>query len=287
MILFFSSDIYFKLFYENLKKSGVSIDFLITESPKPKGRNRKITKNPAHQFASSRKIPVLSPDKITDGFINKIKDMKPEIAVLYAYGKILPKKFLEIFKLGIINIHPSLLPKYRGPSPIQSAILDNSNSIGYSIIKLSNKMDAGDIIYKKEFQLHRDNTFSDIKETLSNDASIKLPEILKKYMSGKLLLTKQEDREATYCELIKKSDGNITASDNAISAYNKYRAFIEWPGTKITTTNPNLIIKKAKLLSGKLKLLEVQLPGKNSIDAKSFKNRYSKLLTELPDFVIM
>lgn len=285
MIVFFSSDIYFELFFEKLKKSGVTIDLLITESPKPKGRNRRITKNFAHEFASSHNICVLSPDKITGRFIAKLKDMKPAIAVLYAYGKILPKNLLEIFRFGVVNIHPSLLPKYRGPSPIQSAILNNSDLLGYSMIILSNRMDAGDIIYQKKFKPHRDNTFSDIKKMLLVDASNKLPEILKKHLSGKLLLKKQKDQDATYCKLIQKSNGSISSSDNAISAYNKYRAFIEWPGTKIITTNPHIIIKKAKFISGKLKLLEVQLPGKNPIDAKSFKNGYPKLLTELPDFV--
>lgn len=284
MIIFFSSDPCFKDLYEQLSKAGYSIELLITEPPKPKGRNLKITKNPAHLFAHKKGIKIFSPKKIDDRVISEFKKRKLKLGILYAYGKILPQKLLDLFEYGIINLHPSLLPQYRGPSPIQTAILNNDSETGYSFIKLSSKMDAGKIIFQDKIKIEPNDNFISLKNKIIFQASRKLPKVIDKYLSGEIIPKKQEGK-VSYCKKINKEDGYITKKDTAISAYNKYRAFINWPGARIITKQTPIIIKEAKLVNKKLKLIKIQIPGKKVISFESFKNGYPKLLTELPDFV--
>lgn len=285
MIIFFSSDSHFELFFKTLKNNNIKVDYLFTESPKPTGRNLFVKKNPAHQFAYENNLRVYSADIIDNTFIKKIKSLKPDIGILFAYGKLLPRKFLEAFELGIINLHPSLLPKYRGPSPIQTAILKSENSTGYSFIKLVPKMDAGPILYQEKISILPDDTYLSLMEKIISAAAAKLPLILKEYMSDKIIPTPQIDSNATYCNKISKQDGYISDKDTAESAYNKYRAFINWPKARIISTPVHIIIKKASMEMGKLKLETVQIPGKRPVDINSFKNGYPDLLTKLPDFV--
>ena len=285
-MIIFSSDPYFELINKSLNESGFGIDALITQPPKPRGRSLRVLKNSAQIIAEKENIKVLSPDPLNKEFIKELARLKPEIGILYAYGKILPSEILDIFDRGILNLHPSLLPKYRGPSPIQSAILDNKLETGYSIIKLTPRMDAGDIIFQEKIKIGPNDTFASLKEKIIIQASQKLPGVLREYLKGQIDPEKQSGK-VTYCKMIKKTDGDITPRDTAKSAYGKYRAFVEWPGTRIITSKMPIIIKEAKYTRKKIKLIKVQVPGKKAITFDAFKNGYSELLTELPDFVII
>lgn len=286
MIILFSSDPHLKTIYDNLNEAGFNISALVTQPPKPKGRKLEIIKNTAHLFAQKKNLKVLSPNSIDEKFTTELAKLNPKIGVLYAYGKMLPAKVLDIFNYGVINLHPSLLPKYRGPSPIQTAILNGDSETGYSVIRLSSKMDAGEILFQEKINIKPDDTFTTLKDKIIVKASQKLPKVLEKYLE-KQIIPKKQTGVATYCRIIKKGDGDITSRDTANSAYNKYRAFTEWPGTRIITSQTPITIKKAEYNHGKIKLIKVQIPGKKVIDFDAFKNGYPKLLTELPNFVII
>lgn len=170
-----------------------------------------------------------NPKESTAVLIERIKNLKPDLAIIAAYGKILPKEILEIPKYGFINIHGSILPKYRGPSPIQAAILSGDEQTGVTIMKLDEEMDHGSILGKSEIQISKSETYESLSKKLAKLGAELLIKIIPDYISGKIKPISQDHSKATYTKLIKKEDGKIDWSKSAQDLERMTRGFYPWP----------------------------------------------------------
>jgi len=196
-----------KSLQENFEVVGV-----VTAPDKSVGRKQILTPSPVKLASQGPtlqgySLKVFTPEKLDDKFVNQLQDLKPDLFVVAAYGKIIPQNILEIPKFGAINIHPSMLPKYRGASPIQSAILAGEKTTGISVIKMDDKMDHGPIVYAEEFSLSDLDNFQTLSTKMFSRTSLFLPKIIPAYTAGNIKLVEQDDESATYCKIIKKEDG--------------------------------------------------------------------------------
>jgi methionyl-tRNA formyltransferase len=292
VIIAFSSDEFFVDIYKELKKNDILVKILITETAKPSGRGLKITSNPAYNFAFENFLKIYTPEKFDNGFIakltgevSKLKEDFNVIGLVFAYGKIIPQIIIDLFNDKIINIHPSLLEKYRGPSPIQQAILNGDKTTGYSIIKISKKMDAGDIIDSKKIEINSNDNCKSLRKKILNKALGNLPDIIDNFSKGKVKYIKQSEKKATYSKIIKKSDAQITLKDNFKTAFGKIRAYHLWPKAFFIILDKRFIIHDAKIKDDKLVILKIQIENKKIISAKEFSNGYKNLLTYFPKYV--
>jgi len=288
MVIFSSSE-NFEPLHETLASSGLKIDLLITECPKPAGRGLKVCQNPAHHFAEKKSIKIFCPEKLDQEFALKLEELikqnKIKLGLISAYGKIIPQNIIDLFPRGIINIHPSLLPKYRGCSPITAAILNGESETGYSFLLTNKSCDCGPILANGKIKISPDDTHTTLKTKIFKAAHAKLPEIINKYLKDEIRPTTQSNKNSSYTPKIKKSDGLISENGTAEIADRKIRAFNEWPRAFIKTDDKRIIIHKAKARNGFLSLEEVQVEGKNKINFSDFKRGYAYLLTKLPKFV--
>lgn len=293
-IIVFSSDKKFERILDCLNKSeNIDIKLLITQPPKPSGRGMSICHNYAHQSAIKENIPVQSPEILNKDFasslefsLNDLRDSGYDVlGFVFAYGKIIPEQIIDIFDHKIINLHPSLLPKYRGPSPIQSAILNGERESGYSLIEISEKCDCGDILYSKKIEIEANDNYLTYRDKVIDHFCNDFPRVASDYLQEKISPKTQKESESTKSRIIRKNDGEITNQDTAESAFNKFRAYYNWPKTFIMAENKRLIIHDAVIDNDVLIIKKIQVEGKNIISDKEFANGYSNLLTLLPKFV--
>ena len=215
-----------------LIKSGYNTVAVVTNPDEPVGRKQIITPPPVKTLAQKHKVAILQPVSLKD--TNFIKDMpETDLFVVAAYGKIIPKEILDIPKLGALNIHPSLLPRWRGPSPIQYTILQGDTEAGVTIIKMDELMDHGPAIAASSFQLPASSkqTYKELHDKLAQLGAELLLTTLPKYLRGEIIPTPQNDSRATYSKILKKDDGRITWSRPAVDIERMIRAFNPWPST--------------------------------------------------------
>ena len=272
--------------------------FLVITSPnKPKGRKQVLTLPAVKLAAKEKNIKIIQPLKIKDSK-SEIISLKPDLGVVAAYGKILPKEILDIPKYGFLNVHPSLLPCWRGASPIQYTILNGDEKTGISIIKMTEGMDEGPIVEMSKSKCQMSNiNAKELTKKLAELGGDLLAETIPRWVSGKITPQPQNDSEATYTKIIKKEDGRINWQNSAESIERKIRAFYPWPGAfsfwnkkriKITegkvlklAENSSLPIpgkvflgsnKKPAVLAGKDALIieKIQLEGKKEMSSKEF-----------------
>lgn len=194
---------------------------------------------------------ILTPDKLDEQFIKSLKELDPDLIVVASYGKIIPQVVLDIPRFGSLNIHPSLLPKYRGASPIQTAILNGDTISGVTIIKMDAKMDHGPIVGSRKINLNSQDTFASLTASMFLEGANLLLKVLPDYLAGKISLQSQNDEEATFTKLIKKTDGQIEINNppNPQTLDRIIRAFYPWPGVwaywqgKIIKFYPNKFIQ--------------------------------------------
>ncbi|HSX58152.1 MAG TPA: methionyl-tRNA formyltransferase [Candidatus Saccharimonadales bacterium] len=241
----------------------------------PDGQTRKGPKpSPVKSLAKEWGIPVLTPErlakKVGDTFTltnnevyAQIKKAKPDLLVLASYGKILPKEILDLPKFAPINIHPSLLPKYRGTSPIQTAILKGDKATGVTIMKMNEKMDEGDIYIKGRYEMRGSETAETLSETLSKLGKDLLHHTIHYLVLKKIKTRPQDHSKATYTKIIKKEDGKVDFAKPPKNLERMIRAYHPWPGVWGDYNG-----KMLKLLPGKM----VQLEGKNPVSLKNFKS---------------
>lgn len=208
-----------------------NITGIITQNPKPYGRSQEITQSPVEIFAKNHQLPHQSFESIkTETAFELFKNMKPDLCLVFAFGKIIPKLWLDIPKFGFLNVHPSLLPKHRGPSPLQSTILQKDQTWGISIIKLDEKMDSGDILSQKEYPLSNNETIQDLENKLITLGPEIFVETIDEYLNDKIILRKQDETIATYSKMIEKKDGFFDPSvDSSDHIFTKYKAYLGWP----------------------------------------------------------
>ena len=275
----------------NSKHNVVAV---ITQPDKPKGRGKKLTPPPVKVEAEKHGIPVYQPEKIKNNpeFIETLKKLNPDIFVVVAYGKILPKEIIEIPKYKTINVHASLLPKYRGAAPIQRAIMEGEDETGVCIMEITEELDAGDIYQCKKVKITPEDDITSLHDKLAKEGANLLIEVLDKIEKGQAKKVPQEHSKATYAKPIQKEDGKISWEKSAKEIFNQIRALKVWPKAytnfrdkqvKIldaevidenSTGNPGEIvnIRKGKgfvVQTGKGKLLikKIQFPNSKPISA--------------------
>lgn len=255
---------------EILKKNGYMPSLIVTSPDKPSGRKMLLTPPPVKIWAIKNNISYIQPKDIKEGldivfksiaqadepsianFQQKImcgfkNNIQPDLFIVVAYGKIIPENILNIPKLGCINIHYSLLPKYRGASPVESIILNGDAETGVTIQKMEFKMDSGPIVAKEKVKILPDEKASELRTRLIKIGGELLVKTLPNFINGKTKEISQNENEATFCKKIKKEDGLIDLNDNATKNYNKFRAYATWPRTFFFKNNKRIIITKARL----------------------------------------
>ncbi|TSC96300.1 MAG: methionyl-tRNA formyltransferase [Parcubacteria group bacterium Athens1014_10] len=204
---------------------------VIAATDKRIGRKQILTPPPVKIFARENKILVFQPKRI-ENFKLQISNLKPDLIIVCAFGQIIPKSILDIPKYDCLNIHPSLLPKYRGPSPIQTAILNGEKQTGVTIMLVDEKMDRGPILKNCELQITNcDFTYEKLSEKLSELGAQLLIETIPEWINGKIKAKPQEESLAAYTKIIQKEDGKINWKKSAQEIENQIRAFYPWPGT--------------------------------------------------------
>lgn len=214
-----------------LHAAGYEIMAVVTNPDQPVGRKHTITPPPVKVAALEFGLPVFQPQKLDSDFTEKLMaNGQGLMAVVVAYGKIIPQTLIDAFPLGLLNIHYSLLPKYRGASPVEHAILNGDEVTGVSIQKLVFKLDAGPVIASREVSIDSEVTTPELKERLTDIGIKLLLETLPKYIAGSITPIEQDETLATHCGKISKADGEIKLSDPEIEKWRKYRAYFGWPG---------------------------------------------------------
>lgn len=220
---------------------------VLTNPDRATGRGRKIVCSPVKEAALELGLKVLQPEKLDDQFLEEIKALNADLLAVIAFGRIFRKNLLDLFPLGGINLHPSLLPKYRGPSPLSEAIKNGDRKTGISVQKLALKMDSGDILLQPELVLQGNETTGSLTEKVSflgAPLMVKAVEMLAKDHSCG---TAQVDSDATFCKLIHKGDGLILWNKTAGVIQQEIRAFSPWPGSFTFYGDKKLNILEAEI----------------------------------------
>jgi len=311
-----------------IQDKNLEVLAVVTAPDKSVGRKHILTSSLVKIFAEKNNISILQPEKLDEDFIKELNNLlttptrsnlplatlnlkrredsnSVDLFVVAAYGKIIPLEILEIPKYKSINIHPSLLPKYRGASPIQSTILNAETKTGTTIILMDEKMDHGKIIKSEKLIIKSDDTYTDLHNKLADLSAKILLKIIPDFVNGKIQLVKQEHSKATFCKIIKKSDGEINWENTAEQIYNQWRAFFKWPKiySQLKINNKKQTIKfleikltnlKTNKLAGEffvenkklyiscknkttLEIIQLQPEGKKIMNAQSFINGYLKI----------
>lgn len=214
-----------------LINSDYTVNAVITQPDRPKGRHGTVEFSNIKKMALEHNIEVLQPERIRKGeWSQKISDIGCDLIVTCAFGQILPKSILDIPKYGTINLHASLLPKYRGASPMQRAIIEGEEVTGVTSMLTDIGMDTGDMLLKKETEILETDDISSLHDRLSAMSAELLMDTIKLYEQDKITPTKQDDSLATYAPMIKKSEGKLDFNLDAKKLFNIVRAFNPWPG---------------------------------------------------------
>lgn len=216
--------------FKALLESEHEIVGVVTQPDRPKGRKGELAMSPVKQLALEHNIPVFQPERCKEeDFLMSIKDLAPDLIAVAAFGQLLPEALLNIPRLGCINVHTSLLPKYRGASPIQWAVLNGEEKTGVTIMYMAKGLDTGDIIEQCEVVLDRKETTETLTEKLSNEGGRLLVETIKKLSDGTASRRVQDDSEATYVKVIEKSFGEIDFEKSAVVIERMIRGLDPWP----------------------------------------------------------
>lgn len=249
-----------------------TIPLVVTAPDKPAGRGQELAASPVCKLANEFNIPVITPEILKDiKLIKRLGYLKPDFLVLAAYGKILPKEILAIPKKYPLNVHPSLLPKYRGPSPVSAAILNGDKYTGVTIMVMNEKMDSGDILAAARQKISLRDTTATLETKLANLGTNLIHYVLHLATTNKIKPYPQDSTKATYTKILKKEDGYIDWKKPPENLERMIRAYHPWPG--VWTRYPNSKVKSQK--SKILKLLPkkmVQLEGKNPVTLEEFKS---------------
>lgn len=264
---------------------------VVCNNDKPVGRKRVLTPPPVKVYAESVGLKVLQYDKIRVEGVEDLKSLSPDLMITCAFGQILSQEIIDIPRLGVINIHASLLPKYRGASPIHYAILNGEKKTGVTIMRTDVGIDTGDIISKKELSIGEKETCGELFERLSTLGADCIIETLPSIIDGTATYTKQDDEQASYSKIFKKEDAKIDWNDSAANVYNKIRAFNPAPIAFCTYKNEPFKIYDAEVLNvngqagtvlecdkrlviacgeGSLSLIKVQKAGGNAMNVQDF-----------------
>lgn len=253
-----------------LLEKGYRPEAVITSPDAPKGRGHVLTPCDTKAYALEQGLEVLTPERIDDAFIDSLSKYDAAYAIVVAYGKILPERLIESFPQGVLNIHYSLLPRYRGASPVEAALLNGDTETGVSIQRMVYELDAGDVLAAKTLSIQPEETTRELRPRLIALGSELLVEILPVFESGSLQGTPQDHAQATHTRKIRKEAGELSLTDNDTENWNKYRAYAESPGTYFFMEKDGarmrVKVRSAKLESGTFMPLRVVPEGKPETD---------------------
>ncbi|MDB5180108.1 MAG: fmt [Candidatus Saccharibacteria bacterium] len=288
-IIFFGTDTFSASALRSLIEAEYEIGAVVTKPDSKSGRGQQLAKPLVKQIAEEYGIPVWQPTKLIE-ISDDIKALGDVVGVLSSYGRIVPQAIIDLFRPGIINIHPSLLPLYRGPSPIETAIMNGDSQTGVSIMKLTAEMDAGPIYAQEVYELDGTETAPELYEILSALGGRMLIETLPSIIEGNLLPSPQANT-AIYCYLLKKEDALLNPDEmTAIQAERQVRAYLQFPKTKLPYRNESIIVTKAHVVSDEtntkgfvvefkdssyLAIDELIGPSGKRMSGQAFKNGYA------------
>ncbi len=290
---------------KSVLESGHEVIAVVTQTDKPKGRGHEMAFPPVKEVALEAGIPVLQPQRARDdAFIEELRQLHPDIILVAAYGKLLPKAILEMPKYGCINVHASLLPKYRGASPIQWAVLNGDEKSGVTIMHMAETMDTGDIIMTEEVVLAEDETAGSLHDKLAAIGGPLLVTAMNALETGRAPRIRQNEEEATHVRMLDKTMGNMDFTRSALQLERWIRGLNPWPTAYTKLDGKMLKLWKAEVVSseeltkedknhmpgtvlavekesfdvlagdGALRIKELQLEGKRKMTAEEFLRGY-------------
>jgi methionyl-tRNA formyltransferase len=213
------------------KSKDFQVIAVVTQPDKPKGRDLKLQPSAVKTLALKLNLPVLQPTKArAEDFVATLRELKPDLIVVVAYGQILPQTILDLPRLGCLNVHTSLLPKYRGAAPIQWAILDGEPETGVTIMQMEAGLDTGDILTQVPIPILPNDDSQRLHDRLALIGAELLRQTIPEYSSGRILPTKQPVEGSSYARKISKEDGKLNWNEPARKLWNRIRAFTPWPG---------------------------------------------------------
>jgi methionyl-tRNA formyltransferase len=294
----------FKRAIPELMANGLEIVAVVTAPDKPVGRNQALTPSPVKKWVLGANFSVLEPDKIRKPeWVARIKELNPDLIILTAFGQIIPQEILDMPKYKALNIHPSLLPKYRGASPIQSVILNGEKETGISLMMMDAEMDHGSILGNSKYEIRNPKiAYKELSDNLANSGAELLIKILPNWIDGKITPKEQDHSKATFCKLIKKEYGKIDWNKSAQEIEAQIRAYQEWPESHTIFNNKILKIIDAEIIAQNtnkkvgetfltdnkelavqtrdriLILKTLQLEGKKPTSAKDFLNGHKEII---------
>ena len=280
---------------EAMIRAGYDIRLVVTQPDRPKGRGKKTQPTPVKELAERNGIRVLQPARIKENeeFLGELREADPDIIIVAAYGKILPKAILDLPRLGCVNIHASLLPRFRGAAPIQRCIIEGDEKTGVTLMYMAEGMDTGDMIARSETEVSRKNAGELTKELSVLGAELLL-EYLPRIAAGEVNAEKQDDRLATYAPMVEKSEGKLDFSGDAYALERMIRGLSPSPGTFTDYRGQRMKVRKAEVQeigahetpgtvlsadehgiavacgSHILLITELQMPGKKPMEVADF-----------------
>lgn len=293
-VVFFGTPEFAQIILAGLIKEE-NVVLVVTQPDKPQGRSQQLVSSPVKSLALKENIPVVTPLNVAD-IKDELENTKADFYIVAAYGQILPAEILVLPKTNILNVHPSLLPKYRGASPIQSTILDGDAATGNSIMVVTKGLDSGPVLATSSIKIAPEDTTKTLTRKLAQDGCRLLTKVLSDYTQ--LIPMPQDEAKAEYTRQIKKNDGQINWQEDAARIERKIRAYNPWPvaytehyGLRInilaaresdkTMPAGKIEVSGHRLYVGTatraLEILTVQPAGKKCMSAKEFLNGYKKL----------
>lgn len=265
-IVFFGTDYVSICVLEELKKSSFFPDLIVTQPDRPQGRKMLITPPAVKIWADENNIPTLQPEKLNAELFG---DSKYDLFIVASYGNIIPKQILEIPKYKTLNIHPSLLPKYRGPTPAEQAILDDSKETGVTVMRMDEKMDHGPILKQNKVHFETWPDKQDMLKQLATLGGVTLCEIIPDWIDEKIQEIEQDHTQATFTKMISKEDGLINLEEDDYKNFLKYKAYKPWPGVFFFENGKRIKITDADFVNQELLIKKIIPEGKNEIDYKN------------------
>jgi methionyl-tRNA formyltransferase len=292
---------------EKLVAAGHSVPLVVTQPDRPRGRGMELAVSPVKEAALRLALPITQPDKIktNEEFRAQLAGIKPDAIIVVGYGRIIPQWMIDLPRLGNLNLHASLLPKYRGAAPIQWAIANGEKVTGVTTMRIDAGLDTGAILLQREIPIAPDDTTEILGPKMATIGADLMVETLRGLEQGTVRPIPQDNSRATLAPIIRKEDGRIDFSSNAIRIYNRLRAFQPWPGAHTTYRGKNLAVVAAKahldhcVITGEdlavsprtvvvegdslfvychgdswLEILELQPEGKRRMSARDFINGY-------------
>jgi methionyl-tRNA formyltransferase len=281
-------------------RAGHEVALTVTQPDRPSGRGMQMVAPPVKEAAMAAKLPIIQPEKIKNNaeFRAQLAAIAPDAILVVAYGRIIPKWMLDLPRFGNLNLHGSLLPKYRGAAPIQWAIANGEPVTGVTTMRLDEGLDTGDILMQREMAIAPDQTAEDLYPLLAEMGAALMVETLDGLASGTLSATKQDDAQATHAPILTREDGRMNFTQPAMTIYNRWRGFQPWPGawtllgSKKLTAHRLMPLEPSALAGGPadpglvsiepdrlfvrcgtgtwLELVEVQMEGKKRMLAADF-----------------